>query len=249
MDFPDYITTAFLALHGFMFLLLLAIVFVGEQRSTTGKPVRTTALVAGGLVAWHTILAVLANNGVFTDFMAMPPRIMPVLLVPVLAIVWFARSKRVVHWLDALPGQYLVWPQLFRLPLELILWAMFVAHILPQQMTFEGYNFDVLTAIFAPLIAIGYFHKRKMALRWPITWNIAGIMLVVIVVSIALTSTPSPLRLWSTEPPVTAVAYMPFIWLPGFLVPLALFFHVASLKQLMRGPVDSYDLPHDSYKV
>ena len=246
---PSSINNAMLGLVVAMFAVLLGLVFVGLKRSNNPRAAGITALVAVALLLWFAFTGVLSSTGFLSDFSALPPRFMLVLLPPIIGLVWFMRSKRVTTWLDAVPPHLIAYAQTFRLPLEIILWQLYLSNIIPQQMTFEGYNFDVLTAILAPVIAYGYFQRKKIALRWAITWNIAGIMLVLVIVTIALTSTPSPLRLWDNEPANTVVAHLPYTWLPAFLVPLALFFHLASLRQLLRGPVDAYELPSDAYEL
>jgi len=62
----------------------------------------------------------------------------------------------------------------------------------------------------------------------------AAILILVNVVVHAQLSTPSPFRIFVTDPPVTFIAYWPYILLPGFLVPLAWLGHAASLIQLRR---------------
>jgi hypothetical protein len=65
-------------------------------------------------------------------------------------------------------------------------------------------------------------------------WNAAGILILLNVVVHAQLSTPSSLRVFVTDPPVTFIAYWPYILLLGFLVPLAWLGHAASLIQLRR---------------
>ena len=65
-------------------------------------------------------------------------------------------------------------------------------------------------------------------------WNVAGILILVNVVVHAQLSTPSPFRVFITPPPVTFIAYVPWIWLPAFLVPLAWALHALSIRQLRR---------------
>jgi hypothetical protein len=45
---------------------------------------------------------------------------------------------------------------------------------------------------------------------------------------------PTPFRVFRVEPPVTFIAYLPWIWLPAFLVPLAWGLHALSIRQLCR---------------
>jgi hypothetical protein len=55
------------------------------------------------------------------------------------------------------------------------------------------------------------------------------------IVIISILSTPTPFRFFMNEPANTIVAAWPFIWLPGFVVPMAFLLHVFSLKQLWAG--------------
>ena len=65
-----------------------------------------------------------------------------------------------------------------------------------------------------------------------VVWNVAGIAILANIVIHALLSAPTPFQVLRTEPPTTIIATLPYIWLPGFLVPLALSLHVASLRTL-----------------
>jgi hypothetical protein len=91
-------------------------------------------------------------------------------------------------------------------------------------MTFEGRNFDILTGLSAPFIYYFGFIRKTMATRWIIIWNWAGLGLILVVVSIAVSS------LLSHSP--LAVQQFPWSLLPGFLVPIVFFAHLGSLRQL-----------------
>jgi len=55
--------------------------------------------------------------------------------------------------------------------------------------------------------------------------------LLVNVLVIAVLSMPTPLRVFHNEPANTLLAYFPYIYLPGVLVPLAYTLHIFSLRQ------------------
>src|SRR5206468_12767197 len=74
----------------------------------------------------------------------------------------------------------------------------------------------------------------------------AGIVILLNVVVHAQLSTPSPFRIFVTDPPVTFIGYWPYILLPGFLVPLAWLLHATSLIQLRRSRVSL--VPRNSYQ-
>jgi hypothetical protein len=104
-------------------------------------------------------------------------------------------------------------------------------------MTFEGLNFDVLTGATAPLAA--YLLTVRPHWRRPIllAWNVMGLVLLAAIVVISILSLPTPLRVFTNEPANTIVTRFPFIWLPGFLVPLAYTLHFFALKNLKARPL------------
>ena len=186
------------------------------------------------ITAWVALLGYLSLSGYFANFRSLPPRILPALLLPVLAGVLFLRSAGARQLLARTPPQWPIYVQSFRILMELILWALYLQHRAPAIMTFEGRNVDILVGLTA--IPVGYlcFARRISSPRVALWWNVAGILILLNVVVHAQLSTPSPLRVFVTDPPVTFIAYWPYILLPGFLVPLAWLLHAASLIQLTR---------------
>jgi hypothetical protein len=63
-------------------------------------------------------------------------------------------------------------------------------------------------------------------------WNIAALLLLVNVVTIAVMAMPSPMQRLALDQPNIAVLYFPFNWLPSVVVPIVLFSHLASLWKL-----------------
>jgi hypothetical protein len=192
--------------------------------------------VAGlGLIGWLALTGSLAIRGFFQDWSRLPPRMLPAPLVPLiggLLLLFYSRQMRAL--LAATPLQWPIYLQSFRIVMEIILWLLFVQHRAPVLMTFEGRNVDILVGLTA--IPVGYFcFVRK---SWPrqvaLWWNVIGVLVLLNVVVHAQLATPSPFRVFVTDPPVTFIGDWPYIWLPGFLVPLAWLMHAASIIQLRR---------------
>ena len=186
------------------------------------------------ITAWVALLGYLSLADYFADFRSLPPRILPAPLLPLLTGLLFLRSAGGRELLARTPPQWPIYAQSFRILMELILWLLYLQHRVPAIMTFEGRNADILVGLTA--IPIGYlcFVRRAWPPRAALWWNVAGILILLNVVVHAQLSTPSPLRVFVTNPPVTFIAYWPYILLPGFLVPLAWLLHAASLIQLTR---------------
>ncbi len=185
------------------------------------------------LVAWAAISAALSLSGFLSDFSTFPPRMMIVLLVPLLVVLFFTFSSRSDIYLKKIPAAWIVLMQSFRVVVELFLWWAFLDELLPRQMTFEGRNFDVLAGLTAPIVALLWlgYHRRKPILV--IIWNVLGLVLLFNIVIIALLSMPTPARFFMNEPANTLVATFPWVWLPALLVILALALHLLSIKQML----------------
>jgi len=184
------------------------------------------------LVAWAGLLSLLSVKGFFADFTKLPPRPLLAILVPLPFVLWFAFSKTGSRLLEEVPAQWLVFMQSFRILVEVMLWLAFIKNLLPVQMTFEGRNFDVFTGILA--LPAGYLlvKNKSYSLKTTLLFNIAGLILLLNILIIALLSMPTPIRYFMNEPSNTIVAQFPFILLAGVLVPVAYSFHIFSLRKL-----------------
>ena len=202
------------------------------------SPGRHPGRVMLAMTAWVALLGFLSLEGFFTNFSSLPPRILPALLVPLVAGLLFLRSTAARELLARTPLPWPIYLQSFRILMEIILWLLFLQHRAPAIMTFEGRNVDILVGVTS--IPVGYlcFVRKAWPARIAFWWNIGGILILLNVVIHAQLSTPSPFRVFVVDPPVTFIAYWPYILLPGFLVPLAWLAHAASLIQLRhRGQV------------
>jgi hypothetical protein len=102
-------------------------------------------------------------------------------------------------------------------------------------MTFEGWNFDILSGLTAPLVAWLAFRDGRANETVLTVWNLLALALLANIVVIAILSLPSPIQRFGFDQPNVAVEYIPFIWLPTVIVPIVLFSHLAALWKLFRG--------------
>lgn len=216
----------------------LIIILMGLRnvlKRTTLPPTFQTRIFLGTfsiISLWIIFISVFALKGFFSDFSTLPPRMFIVLIAPLPVVVWLTFRPGFRPILDKTPGSWLIYIQSFRVIVELLLWLMFILGIAPIQMTFEGLNFDILVGLTAPLFAYFIYTKRKWSTKLLIYWNFAGLLLLGNIVTIAILSFPTPLRQFMNDPPNTALAEFPFIWLPGILVVIAYSMHFFSLRKL-----------------
>ena len=204
-----------------------------------GRRSRIFLWTLGLLGAWVLIIGVLSLRGFFADFTRLPPRPGLAMLLPLPVVLWITRSKAGKELLRATPPHWVLYLQSFRIVVEIMLWLTVVRGLLPVQMSFEGRNFDILSGLFA--IPVGYYcFVRKSWPSWVVLlYNVGGLLLLLNIVLIAVFSMPTPLRLFHNEPANTLVGQFPFVFLPGFLVPLAYTLHIFSFSQwaMSRRPV------------
>ncbi|MNY38553.1 hypothetical protein D3C86_1731870 [compost metagenome] len=128
----------------------------------------------------------------------------------------------------------LTYVHLIRIPVELVLYGLFLNGAIPELMTFEGRNFDILAGITAPLVGFFGISQSKMGKTSLLLWNFACLGLLLNIVVTAILSAPSPFQQLSFEQPNIAILYFPFSWLPVFVVPLVLFAHLAAIRKLIK---------------
>ncbi|MEL6923166.1 MAG: hypothetical protein AAFO94_03890 [Bacteroidota bacterium] len=190
-----------------------------------------------GVLLWLTFLAALVRIRFFENFSSMPPRITVAVLPPLILIVYLMFSKSFAQKvLQFIPPKWLVLVQSFRIAVELILWMGLLGGFVPYQMTFEGFNYDIIVGITALLAGTAFFLRGRYRKFEVFIWNVSGLALLINIVAISFLSAPSPFRVFMNEPANTFIAYFPFIWIPGFLVPFALAMHLFSIKQIFLRP-------------
>ena len=211
--------------------LILAGLYQALRRVGNRSPQGATFRVGLAVGGWLALTGAIAASGFLSDFETWPPRMALVVIPALVGTVLLARSRWVTSLLPHVPIAWPIAAQAFRVLVELMLWWFFAAGLIPRQMTFEGMNFDVVTGLLALPVAYGL-----VKLGWPrsiaVTYNVLGLVLLATIVTVALVSVPGPFRVFTNEPANTLPATFPFVWLPAFLVPAALFFHLVSLIQL-----------------
>ena len=187
-------------------------------------------------LAWLSIQAALAWSGFYINEKTVPPRF-PLAIAPVLVFIvglFFTSGGR--RFLDQLDLCWLTLLHLVRFPVELVLHWLYGEGFVPKIATFEGWNLDILSGLTAPIIVWLAFSGNT--LRRPkllLGWNIATLILLIIIVGIAFQSIPTNFQRLALEEPMTAILYFPYIWLPAGIVPLVLLGHLAVLRRLMKG--------------
>ena len=183
---------------------------------------------------WLLLQGVLSIGDFYHNTDTFPPRVfafgvLPVLLLIAVYFIFFRKDL-----VDGLSLKALTLLHVVRIPVELVLLWLFQAGQVPQLMTFEGRNFDILSGLTAPIIYFLAFRSGKINRPLLIGWNVIALGLLANIVAIAFLSFKSPMQKLAFDQPNVGVTYFPFIWLPSVIVPIVLFSHLASLWKLFR---------------
>lgn len=190
---------------------------------------KVSMYVGATVVVWMLYISLLINSGFLLN-LALPPRFPIFIVLPlVIGFNLFYFKFRHNKMIQSIPLEVATGIQSFRILVELLLVATFYHQIIPQQATFEGWNFDIVIGLSAPLIAFFFVRKNKNIVVLRI-WNIIGICMILFVAIIIGTSIYLP-SLYGSEVPLTSMQFLshPYFYLPAVLAPLGIFFHVVSL--------------------
>lgn len=222
-----------------VFVLVVAFVVVAllrgvahADRTLGGGAQRLRVAIA--TLTWLGITGALSHSGVLGG-QSMPPPLMLFFFGSMAVAITLALSSVGRRLAQTVPIAALVAFHGFRLPLELVLHAWADEGVLPIQMTYSGHNFDIVTGIAA--IAVGLWLWRTKppkatAKRVVLAFNLLGLALLVTVATIAVLSSPVPIRQYMNDPPVLLALHVPYGWIVPFCVGGALAGHLIIFRWL-----------------
>jgi hypothetical protein len=185
------------------------------------------------LLSWAIFQSIIALTGFYVGIGDFPPKFL--LIVPaILMIVFLFNSSKGKQFIDELSLEKLTILHIVRVPVEIVLFWLFLQKTIPQLMTFEGRNFDILAGITAPIIYYFAFVKKNLSKKILLIWNVCCLILLANIVINALLSAPLPFQQFAFEQPNVAILYFPFNLLPSVVVPLVLFAHLVAIRRIMK---------------
>jgi len=187
-----------------------------------------------GIIVWIALQSVLALSGIYIVSNTIPPRLAMAALPPFILLIGmlsFPNGRRFINGLDV---KHLTLLHVIRIPVELVLYWLYLYKSVPVLMTFEGRNFDIFSGLSAPFVWYFGFVKPKLKTAVIIIWNFICLGLLLNIAAIAMLSTKSRIQQFGFGQPNIALGYFPFMLLPACIVPLVLLSHVASLGQLLK---------------
>lgn len=221
---------------GGLAVLMAMAVLVVTMRAAPSR----VALAGGVLGGWMAATAAFAASGRLQDFSRTPPPMAALILGVFLLAGAAGLSSYGRTMAAAVPLSTLVGLQAFRLPLELVMHRAGERGIMPPELSYGGYNFDIVTGAVALvlwlLMRAGVPVPR--AALW--AWNLWGLACLAAITAIALASSPM-VRAFGDDPRHlnTWVLYVPYVWLPAVLVVIALAGHLIVTRALLARPASA----------
>lgn len=186
-------------------------------------------------IAWLTLTAVFGIAGFYQVTGSIPPRFFLLLGPGLIFALFLFITKKGRNFLDGLNIRKLTILHTIRIPVEATLYFVCAAGYIPELMTFEGNNFDIISGITAPVIFYLVFVYRKLNYTALLAWNFLCLCLLINVVTIAILAAQTPFQKLAFDQPNVGITYFPYVWLPALVVPLVLISHLSAIRQLIIG--------------
>lgn len=240
---PLYVSLTFVSVVVVTYVLVLTILYGALPKLNFSNTKSIVTITGGVLLGWLILQGGVAYSGFYLTFDTQPFRIflalVPGFTLMILAIFGLFGLNKLAQVVSV---ERLTYLHTIRIPVELVLLWLFQHQAVPQLMTFEGRNFDILAGLTAPLIAYFCFTNKQLSTRVALIWNFLALALLLNIVTHGILSVPTPFQVFGLEQPNIGLAYWPFIWLPAFIVPVVFIAHVFSIKQLWQARTASKHL-------
>lgn len=186
------------------------------------------------LLIWMAVVGILGYFGFYRVQNTIPPRFVFLLAPGILFVVGYFLFTKNKSTSNAGNLKWLTLVHTIRIPVEIVLYCIFIEGLIPDLMTFEGYNYDILSGITAPIMYYAVFVKNWIGTRALLIWNFICLGLLVNILTIAVLSAQTPIQQVAFDQPNIGVTYFPFVWLPAVIVPIVLYSHLVSINLLFN---------------
>jgi hypothetical protein len=196
--------------------------------------VARAARLGGAALATVLLSGSLAWSGWLQRMDAVPPPMAVMIALVFVAAFGLGLSPFGRACAAEIPLASLVAFQSFRLPLELVMHRAGTRGIMPVELSYSGYNFDIITGAGAVVLwtAMAMGIRVPRAILW--VWNVWGCWCLAVITFIAVAASPM-VRLFGEGSHLnTWVLFLPYVWLPVILVTAAIFGHIVLTLALRR---------------
>ncbi len=225
----------YITLSVVVLVLLLLIGNHAINKSVKDEKVRTRykRVLILVMLLWQVYLIIMGTSGFLASF-SLPPRMPLLIIVPLfISMGVFLNKNKNKQWIQSIPPIWLTAFQSFRIVVETLFVLSLPTGVLHENVTIEGYNYDMVVGISAPIIALMVYYSKKLPNKLLTAWNIFGLTVLACTVFVFMSTAFFPqIYGFETTPLSTDFGMYPYVLVPGLLMPAAVFMHVLSLIQL-----------------
>jgi hypothetical protein len=215
------------AITAILFGLRNALANAGWSKHDRIAAFRISAVI---LISWFLVALALGLAGAYKAAPDRVPTIQYGIFIPLVIGAWLIwRSPAVGRIIDAVPQPWIVGVQFYR-ALGVVFLILYATNKMPGLFALPAGIGDVAVGLLAPVVALAYARDARQNAGRVTTWNILGILDLVVAITTGFITSPS--ALFSYEPANELIAIFPLVLIPVYLVPLSLLLHLASLAKL-----------------
>jgi hypothetical protein len=208
--------------------IVIAALSIGFGRSAAAR-----VRIAVSLGLWFVVVVSLAaSRALYYERGLGAPGLGFAVVVPVIVLCSIvARIKSLHENFQRVPIWLLVGVHVVRI-LGISFIVLYGSHRLPAPFAPVAGWGDIFVGITAPVVA--WLAYRQAANLRPIIWiwNLIGTIDLLAAVGLGVTSSPGPARLIFAEPSSAIMSTLPWLIIPGFLVPLLFAVHIGIFVRL-----------------
>jgi hypothetical protein len=222
---------AYLILTAITVVFLIIIGFRAIENSSS-RIKKDKLILVLGLLLWQLFIFIVSSTDILKSY-EFPPRFAIAFIIPSFVFtgvyLYLNKSK---DWIKSIPEEWIIYFQSFRILVETLFVLSLPQKIFNYHVTIKGYNFDMIFALSAPIIAYLVFNRKIISRKIILYWNYLGVCVLVSVIVVFLTSMYKPEIYGSNIPllPLESMKY-PYVLIAGFLMPTAIFLHILSIIQ------------------
>jgi hypothetical protein len=190
------------------------------------------AAVLLSLVAWFVVVLALGATGALSPVGGGAPALGLTVVLPIATLVWAYRAlPSVRHAMAATPLAALIALHAIRV-LGLAFILLYAEGRLPAPFAPSAGWGDVFMGVTALPLAWAVMRFGARVRPLVVLWNALGVADLVVALTLGPLSAPGPLQVFVGPPDSSPMTTLPWLIIPGFLVPILLFVHVVIFARL-----------------
>jgi hypothetical protein len=207
---------------------------IGFLAYTMAETPRGRVTVAGVLVAWFVLVLAIGAGGALDPVGGLGvPALGLAVALPVAALVCvFVAFQPIRAAMQAMPLSALVAINMVRV-LGVIFVVLYAAGTLPAPFAPSAGWGDIITGAAAAPLAWGIARFGARVRILALLWNVFGAADLLNAVALGALSAPGPLNAFAGPPTSGIMTTLPWLIVPGFLVPSLFFIHLVIFHRLL----------------